>query len=124
VSEIILGIADGAHDTGAALIKDGRLALAINEERLSRTKRESRSPISSVNWILDQETNIDAIAVTANPPTLLRSLKIEGKRAINSNLSIKSLLQKFYNNYRNPDENIERLAEKLSKYTAMGDKKI
>ena len=35
----VLGIWDG-HDSGAALLQDGRLRFAVNEERLSRRKLE------------------------------------------------------------------------------------
>ena len=44
----ILGIWDG-HDSGAALLQDGRLAAAINEERLTRRKLEMRFPSRSID---------------------------------------------------------------------------
>ncbi|MBF0310354.1 MAG: hypothetical protein HQL56_12580 [Magnetococcales bacterium] len=40
---IILGIWDG-HDAGAALVEEGRLTVAVNEERLSRRKLEIGFP--------------------------------------------------------------------------------
>jgi carbamoyltransferase len=43
----ILGIWDG-HDSGAALLQDGRLRCAINEERLSRRKLEVCFPARSI----------------------------------------------------------------------------
>jgi carbamoyltransferase len=43
----ILGIWDG-HDSGAALLQDGRLRFAINEERLSRRKLEVCFPERSI----------------------------------------------------------------------------
>jgi carbamoyltransferase len=43
----ILGIWDG-HDSGAALLQDGRLRFAINEERLSRRKLEVCFPSRSI----------------------------------------------------------------------------
>ena len=43
----ILGVWDG-HDAGAALFVDGRLATAINEERLTRRKLEVGFPFKSV----------------------------------------------------------------------------
>ncbi len=39
----VLGIWDG-HDSGAALLQDGRLRFAVNEERLTRRKLEVRFP--------------------------------------------------------------------------------
>ena len=47
----ILGIWDG-HDSGAALLVDGRLVAAINEERLSRRKLEIRFPERSIRACL------------------------------------------------------------------------
>ena len=43
----ILGIWDG-HDAGAALLRDGRLAFAVNEERLTRRKLEVSFPSRSI----------------------------------------------------------------------------
>jgi carbamoyltransferase len=43
----VLGIWDG-HDSGAALLQDGRLTFAVNEERLSRRKLEIQFPNRSI----------------------------------------------------------------------------
>lgn len=43
----VLGIWDG-HDSGAALLQNGRLQFAVNEERLSRRKLEVRFPTNSI----------------------------------------------------------------------------
>jgi carbamoyltransferase len=48
---IILGIWDG-HDSGAALLQDGRLRFAINEERLTRRKLEIVFPTRSIDACL------------------------------------------------------------------------
>jgi carbamoyltransferase len=48
----VLGIWDG-HDSGAALLVDGRIVAAINEERLSRRKLEVRFPVASIAACLD-----------------------------------------------------------------------
>jgi carbamoyltransferase len=52
----ILGIWDG-HDSGAALLQDGRLRFAVNEERLSRRKLEVCFPAQSIAACLAQ-TNV------------------------------------------------------------------
>jgi carbamoyltransferase len=44
---IVLGIWDG-HDSGAALLRDGRLHFAVNEERLTRRKLEVCFPARSI----------------------------------------------------------------------------
>ncbi len=48
----ILGIWDG-HDSGAALIKDDQILVAINEERLTRRKLEVRFPALAIKACLD-----------------------------------------------------------------------
>ena len=47
----ILGIWDG-HDSGAALVQDGRLVFAVNEERLTRRKLEIVFPARSIEACL------------------------------------------------------------------------
>lgn len=46
------------HDTSAALIKDGNIVGAIEEERLSRNKKTTDFPIKSINWLL-KKANIE-----------------------------------------------------------------
>ena len=48
----VLGIWDG-HDAGAALLVDGRLAAAVNEERFSRRKLEVGFPAGAIASCLD-----------------------------------------------------------------------
>jgi carbamoyltransferase len=63
----ILGIWDG-HDAGAALIVDGRLAAAVNEERLTRRKLEIDFPRRSIDACLEiarlQPSAVDVVATT------------------------------------------------------------
>ncbi len=40
------------HDTGAALVKDGKLIAAVEEERFTRRKHESMPPVYSVEYCL------------------------------------------------------------------------
>jgi carbamoyltransferase len=67
----ILGIWDG-HDSGAALLEDGRLRFAVNEERLSRRKLEIAFPARSIAACLEQcgldARRIDAVAATTSDP--------------------------------------------------------
>ena len=46
----ILGIHDG-HNSGATLIKDGKILYSILEERITRVKNEIGYPINSINEI-------------------------------------------------------------------------
>ncbi|MFA6357372.1 MAG: carbamoyltransferase [Candidatus Omnitrophota bacterium] len=45
----ILGISCHYHDSAAALIKDGKVVVAIQEERLNRIKNSSEFPIKAIN---------------------------------------------------------------------------
>ena len=49
--EFVLGIWDG-HDSGAAILENGRILFAINEERLSRRKLEIGFPRRSIEACL------------------------------------------------------------------------
>jgi carbamoyltransferase len=65
----ILGIWDG-HDAGAALLVDGRLAAAVNEERLTRRKLEIDFPRRSIDACLAiarvPRSAIDVVATTTS----------------------------------------------------------
>ncbi len=49
----ILGISAFYHDSAAALIKDGAIIAAVQEERFSRKKHDARYPFNAVNYILE-----------------------------------------------------------------------
>lgn len=55
----LLGISAYYHDSAAALIKDGIIIAAAQEERFTRIKQDSEFPINSVNYCL-QEAKITA----------------------------------------------------------------
>lgn len=67
----ILGLWDG-HDAGAALLQDGRLAVAINEERLTRRKLEVHFPTRSIAACLAHAgltpAQVDIVAVSTSDP--------------------------------------------------------
>ena len=67
----ILGIWDG-HDSGAAIIKDNEILVAINEERLTRRKLEIKFPHKSIeaclNYLKIKHTDISEIAVSTSDP--------------------------------------------------------
>ena len=48
---IILGITDG-HNSGASLLRNGKIEYAISEERISRNKNEAGYPKLAVEQIL------------------------------------------------------------------------
>ena len=51
----ILGISAFYHDSAAALIRDGEIVAAVQEERFSRKKHDARFPIHAVRYCLAQE---------------------------------------------------------------------
>ncbi len=67
----VLGIWDG-HDAGAALLQDGRLRFAVNEERLTRRKLEIRFPTQSIEACLTSANlrpgDIDLVAASTSDP--------------------------------------------------------
>ena len=67
----ILGIWDG-HDAGAALLIDGRLVAAANEERFSRRKLEVRFPEASIAACMAiaslDPNEVDVVAVSTSDP--------------------------------------------------------
>ena len=50
---IILGISAFYHDSAAAIIQNGNIIAAAQEERFSRKKHDSRYPKNAVNFVLD-----------------------------------------------------------------------
>ena len=50
----ILGISAFFHDSAAALILDGKIIAAAQEERFSRTKHDSSFPIQAIRYVLDE----------------------------------------------------------------------
>src|ERR1700730_15260207 len=62
----VLGLNTYLHDSSAALYQNGRLVFAIEEERLSRIKKDNRFPVHSVKAALEfggiEMGDLDAIA--------------------------------------------------------------
>ena len=48
----ILGISAYYHDSAAAVVKDGEIAAAAQEERFSRKKHDARFPRNAAAWCL------------------------------------------------------------------------
>ena len=67
----ILGISAFYHDSAAALIKDGDIVAAAQEERFSRKKHDSRYPFNAVKYILEENdlklSEIDHIVFFEKP---------------------------------------------------------
>lgn len=67
----VLGIWDG-HDAGAALLQEGRVRFAVNEERLTRRKLEIRFPTRSIQACLAfaglEPGQIDVVSASTSDP--------------------------------------------------------
>jgi carbamoyltransferase len=68
---LILGISAFYHDSAAALIRDGEIIAAAQEERFSRKKHDSRFPAHAVRYCLDllgtQQSVIDYVVFYEKP---------------------------------------------------------
>ncbi len=51
----ILGISCYFHDSAAALIKDGEILVAVQEERFTRKKHDSSFPTNSIEYCLKSQ---------------------------------------------------------------------
>ena len=66
----VLGISALYHDAAAALVEDGRIVAAAQEERFTRTKHDPALPIHAMRYCLGQGTRtaqLDAIAFYDKP---------------------------------------------------------
>ena len=68
---IVLGLNCFHADAAAALVRDGRLVAAVEEERFNRLKHSAGFPLEAIKWCLRQGgvdlRELDAIAVGAKP---------------------------------------------------------
>lgn len=98
---MILGISKGAHNSSAALIDDGTVISAVDEERISRYKQDGRIPVGAVNAVLreSQPSTISRIAVSGTEGATIR-------RHVNRTLTNKgvsdpaSVAKAFYHGFR------------------------
>ena len=67
----ILGISAFYHDSAAALVRDGEIIAAAQEERFSRKKHDSRFPSNAVEYCLSQQgvglSEVDFVAFYDKP---------------------------------------------------------
>ena len=67
----ILGISAFYHDSAAALIDDGRIVAAAQEERFTRKKHDSEFPSHAIEYCLDQAgielADVDHVAFYDKP---------------------------------------------------------
>ena len=68
---IVLGISAYYHDSAAALVKDGVILAAAQEERFTRKKHDPGFPVHAVKWCLEgtgvNATDVDYVAFYDKP---------------------------------------------------------
>ena len=71
MSNYILGVSCFYHDSASALIKDGEILIAVQEERFTRKKHDSNFPINAIKFCLDSQgidlRDIEAIIYYEKP---------------------------------------------------------
>lgn len=71
MNHYILGISAFYHDSAAALLKDGEIVAAAQEERFSRIKQDNRFPANAIKFCLREANislkDIDAVFYYENP---------------------------------------------------------
>ncbi len=82
----ILGVSALYHDSAAALIRDGEIIAAAQEERFSRKKHDERLPLGAMTWCLEEggvgKNDLDAVVFFDKPLTkLTRMLETYGQVA-------------------------------------------
>ncbi|MFC1921399.1 carbamoyltransferase [Chloroflexota bacterium] len=71
MSKVILGISALYHDSAAAIVRDGEIIAAVQEERFSRNKHDPRFPDHAINYCLEEAdiepSELDAVVLYDNP---------------------------------------------------------
>ena len=71
MAKTILGISAFYHDAAAALVRDGAIVAAAQEERFSRKKHDPRFPRHAINYCLEEafveSSDLDAVVFYDNP---------------------------------------------------------
>lgn len=100
----ILGISCGYHDSAAALIKDGKVLGAVEEERFTGIKHDSSFPTNTIKWLYDEfnitGNDIEIVAFYDNPIEKIDRIKTSVKKGpisqiFNRNSIIKRNIQKY-----------------------------
>lgn len=75
MSRLVLGVSAYYHDAAAAIVRDGDIVAAAQEERFSRRKHDPRFPQSAINYCLEEAfvnaADLDAVVFYDNPALTL-----------------------------------------------------
>jgi len=110
----ILGISCGYHDSAAALVKNGKVVGACEEERFTGIKHDSSFPFRTINWLLENEkinnNDIDVVSFYENPKIKLdRISKSTKKGGIFRKLHRHQIIYRNKKDYKNVEKEIKTL---------------
>lgn len=83
---MILGISNNIHNSSAALVDDGEVIAAVDEERISRYKRDGRVPTGAVNAVINEHEPEDISKISVSG-TIRWSVRRQLKSVIRSTVS-------------------------------------
>jgi len=63
---IVLGISAYYHDSAAALVRDGEIVAAAQEERFTRKKNDASFPANAVRWCLADAKVSEKISIKSH----------------------------------------------------------
>ena len=111
----ILGIACGYHDSAAALIKNGKVLGAVEEERFTGIKHDSSFPINTINWLFSefkiQPDDVEAICFYENPNLKIdRIEKSTSRGGLLNILKRNKIISRNKSEYKNLEENLNSIA--------------
>ena len=122
---IILGINAYHADSSAAILVNGKLIAAIEEERFTRTKHWAGFPSNAISLCLKEAgitlDQVDHIAIGRDPKAkLLNKLLFLAKHPAGS---LKAIVERMNNSRQvaNIHKDLEQLARELSRQTGKGD---
>ncbi len=89
---LVLGISGLYHDSAAALLRDGDIVAAAQEERFTRRKHDPRLPVNAIEWCLDHaevpHDGLSSVVYYDKPLStfsrVLRSYSAAGPRGLRS----------------------------------------
>jgi carbamoyltransferase len=119
----ILGISCGFHDSAAALIGNGKILGAVEEERFTGIKHDSSFPNNSINWLLEEfqlsKDDIECIAFYEKPEIKLdrieKSTKVEPSWKTLFKTPDNKILKRNQEQYDSIIQDIENLKGKNTK---------
>ena len=84
ISNYILGISCGFHDSAAALIKDGKVIGASLEESFTGVKHDASFPFKSIEWLLESNhltpSDINVVSFYENPKLKINRIEKSVKK--------------------------------------------